>query len=109
MANDNFKDDDEVIYDTVELDIGEGKTLECGVLQIFPYGEKDYIALFPINQDDDGYFNIYYYEYNEDDNGNPILTNIEDDDEYEAVADTFDEMLDSMEYDEIVGEDEEDI
>ena len=38
--------------------------------------------------------------------GTPVLDNIEDDDEYEIVADAFDEMLDDQEYDELVGEDE---
>lgn len=37
---------------------------------------------------------------------NPDLDNIEDDDEYEIVADAFDELLDDQEFDEIVGEDE---
>ena len=32
--------------------------------------------------------------------------NIESDEEYEIVADAFDELLDTEEYDEIVGEDE---
>ena len=35
-----------------------------------------------------------------------FLENIEDDEEYEAVADAFDEMLDAAEYDELVGEEE---
>ena len=39
-------------------------------------------------------------------NGQPNLENIEDDDEYEIVADAFDELLDEQEYDELVGEDE---
>ena len=42
----------------------------------------------------------------EDENGQPNLENIEDDDEYEIVADAFDELLDEQEYDELVGEDE---
>ena len=42
----------------------------------------------------------------EDENGQPNLENIEDDDEYEIVADAFDELLDEQEYDEVVGEDE---
>ncbi len=40
--------------------------------------------------------------------GTPILDNIEDDEEYEAASDGFDEWLDSLEYDELVSEDEED-
>ena len=46
------------------------------------------------------------YRYSEDENGQPNLENIEDDDEYEIVADAFDELLDEQEYDELVGEDE---
>ena len=41
-----------------------------------------------------------------DADGNPSLDNIEDDDEYEVVADAFDELLDDQEFDEIVGEDD---
>lgn len=39
-------------------------------------------------------------------NGTPDLENIESDEEYEIVADAFDELLDAEEYDELVGEDE---
>ena len=49
---------------------------------------------------------VYLYRYSEDVNGQPNLENIEDDDEYEIVADAFDELLDEQEYDELVGEDE---
>ena len=49
---------------------------------------------------------VYLYRYSEDENGQPNLENIEDDDEYEIVADAFDELLDEQEYDEVVGEDE---
>ena len=38
-----------------------------------------------------------------------ILDNIEDDDEYEAVADMFDQMLDAAEYDEMVAAEDVDI
>ena len=49
----------------------------------------------------------FLYRYEEDADGNPNLTNIESDEEYEIVADRFDEWLDSQEYDEIVGDDAE--
>ena len=48
----------------------------------------------------------YLYRYSETEDGEPTLDNIEDDDEYEVVADAFDELLDAQEYDELVGEDE---
>lgn len=49
---------------------------------------------------------VYLYRYVEDINGNPDLENIDSDEEYEIVADAFDELLDSAEYDELVSEDE---
>ena len=78
---------------TVTLTLDDGREIECVVLTIFPAGGKDYIALLPM-------------DYSEDENGQPNLENIEDDDEYEIVADAFDELLDEQEYDELVGEDE---
>ena len=47
-----------------------------------------------------------YYRYKETEEGVPELENIEDDEEYEIVADAFDELLDEAEYDEIVDEEE---
>jgi uncharacterized protein YrzB (UPF0473 family) len=77
------------------------------VITIFEAGEKDYIALLPIDDENEDEGEVYLYRYSEDEEGNPILENIESDDEYEVVADRFDEWLDEQEYDEIVGEDEE--
>ena len=49
---------------------------------------------------------VYLYRYSEDADGNPSLENIEDDEEYEIVAEAFDELLDEQEFDELIGEDE---
>ena len=52
---------------------------------------------------------MWFYRYHEDENNpdaEPELTYIEDEAEYEIVADVFDEYLDNAEFDEIV-EDEE--
>ena len=46
-----------------------------------------------------------WYRYSETD-GQPELDNIEDDDEYEIVADAFDELLDNEEFDELISEDD---
>ena len=43
---------------------------------------------------------VYLYQYNETEDGEPDLGNIEDDDEYEIAADAFDEWMDSQEFDE---------
>ena len=49
---------------------------------------------------------VYLYRYSETEDGTPVLDNIIDDDEYEIVADAFDEMLDDQEYDELVSEED---
>lgn len=93
---------------TVTLTLDDDTVVECAILTIFEVNEKDYIALLPLDEDgknEDG--EVYLYSYTESENGSPVLGNIEDDDEYEAVADKFDEMLDSMEYDELIEADEE--
>jgi len=90
----------------VTLTLDDDTEVDCAVLTIFPVGDREYIALLPIDEEgnnDDG--EVYLYRYTEV-NGNPMLDNIEDDDEYELAADAFDELLDSAEFDEIVdGED----
>ena len=80
--------------------------LECVVLTIFDAGEREYIALLPMDGQEAEEGEVYLYRYSEDANGNPNLENIEDDEEYDIVADAFDELLDEQEYDELVGEED---
>jgi uncharacterized protein YrzB (UPF0473 family) len=92
---------------TVTLTLDDGTVQECAILTIFPVEDKEYIALLPLNEDgenEDG--EVYLYRFHEND-GEPHLDNIESDEEYEKVADAFDEMLDDAEYDELVDADEE--
>ncbi len=86
---------------TVTLTLDNDEEVECAVLVIYTVDEQDYIALLPIDENgenEDG--EVYLYRYNEVD-GEPELANIEDDDEYEAAADAFDEWLDEMEFEEL--------
>ena len=91
---------------TVTLTLDDGSEVECVVLTIFEAGDRDYIALLPTEGAEADEGEVYLYRYEEDADGNPSLDNIEDDDEYEVVADAFDELLDDQEFDEIVGEDD---
>lgn len=91
---------------TVTLTLDDDTELECMVLTIFPAGDKEYIALLPMEAAEDEEGEVYLYRYEEDEEGNPNLSNIEDDDEYEIVADAFDELLDAQEYDELVEEED---
>ena len=58
-----------------------------------------------IEEADEG--EVFLYRYSETDNGEPVLDNIESDEEYDIVSDAFDEFLDSQEFDELVDADDE--
>lgn len=86
---------------TVTLTLDDGSTLECAILTIFPVEDKQYIALLPLDENGKNETgDVYLYRFEEED-GNPSLSNIEDDEEYEMVADAFDEILDNAEFDEM--------
>ena len=93
---------------TVDLELTDGTKVNCAVITIITVESKDYIALLPLNEkgeNEDG--EVWFYRYSEnmeDSNEEPILDYIEDDDEYEMVADAFDEYLDNCEFDELVEE-----
>lgn len=101
MAINNPNNDDTDILVTLDLD--DGTQAECEILTIFTVDEQDYIALLPLDEkgepNEDG--EVFIYRYFEDEDGNPTLDNIQDDDEYEAVADKFDELLDEEEFEDL--------
>ena len=113
MNNDNHNcgcgcdhDHEHEEMETMTLTLDDDTELECGIIGVFEVDGKEYIALLPLDgrEAEDG--EVYLYRYVEDINGNPDLENIDSDEEYEIVADAFDELLDSAEYDELVSEDE---
>ncbi|MBQ9927809.1 MAG: DUF1292 domain-containing protein [Lachnospiraceae bacterium] len=110
MAKDNMKnfetletDDEEM---TVTLDLEDGTSVTCAIVTILTVNGQDYIVLLPLEEDGenhDGMVWFYRYSENENDpNEEPELAYIEDDEEYDMVADAFDEYLDNVEFDEII-------
>lgn len=105
MAKENFEAEEEM---TVDLDLEDGTSVTCSVVTIFEVEGKDYIALLPLDENgenEDG--EVWFYRYSEnpkDPNEEPELGYIDDDEEYEKVADAFDEFLDNVEFDEIMDE-----
>ena len=95
---------------TVTLTLDDGEEVNCAIITILEVEGKDYIVLLPLDENgenEDGEVWFYGYSENPDDpNEEPELIYIEDDDEYEAVADAFDEYLDQCEFDEIVDDEE---
>ncbi len=103
MKKNNDSADEEM---TVELELDDGAVVNCAIITILTVEKKDYIALLPLNEkgeNEDGEVWFYGYSENPDDpNEEPELQYIEDDDEYEKVADAFDEYLDNCEFDELI-------
>ena len=84
----------------VTLTMEDDTEVECAVIAIYPVADKQYIALLPLDEDGDNEDGeVYLYRYTETD-GEPNLDNIEDDEEYEAAAEAFDEILDEADFDE---------
>lgn len=94
---------------TVDLDLEDGTSVTCAVITILTVSGQDYIVLLPLDESGENTEGeVWFYRYSEnpdDPNEEPELTYIEDDEEYEAVADAFDEYLDSVEFDELVDDD----
>lgn len=103
MAMNNIPNDDEEMYVDLELD---GGTVTCSIVTIFSVANKDYIALLPLDENGentDG--DVWIYGYREDPDHpeiDPEIIYIEDEEEYEAAADAFDEYLDAQEFDELI-------
>lgn len=102
---------EQIEFDAVEemsvtLELDDGSSVDCAVITILEVNEKDYIVLLPLDENgenEDGEVWIYGYKENPDDpNEEPELIFIDNEDEYEMVADAFDEYLDDVEFDEIL-------
>lgn len=95
---------------TVELSLDNGQDVTCAVITILEVEKQDYIVLLPLDEkgeNQDGEVWFYRYSENPDDpNEEPVLDFIDSDEEYEKVADAFDEFLDDQEFDEILQDSE---
>lgn len=89
---------------TVTIKLENNTEIECIVLNIFEVDTREYIAVLP---EDEECEDVYLYRYTQKDDGEPELTNIESDEEYEAVVDAFEEILDMQEFEEFLSEDDD--
>lgn len=104
------ENDDEM---TVDLELDDGRTVVCDILTILEVEGKNYIALLPRSEkeaDDEDDSEVWFYGLKgdiSDMQAEPELEFIDDDDTYEKVTDAFDEFLDSEEFEELSGEEED--
>lgn len=111
MSKDKFENswamgNDDEERDTVTLTLEDNSELECLILTTMEVEGNQYIALLPLDEDgeDEQESTVYLYRMVIKGENDIELINIEDDAEYEKASEAFDEYLDSLEFDEVFGE-----
>ena len=77
--------------DVITLEFDDGLEVECAIMGVFEYGEKEYIALIPLDDSDD----VYIYGYKEVGEEEFELVDLEDEEFDKAVAE-FDAIMAEM-------------
>lgn len=92
-------------HHTITLTLEDDSEVECAILTIYPVGEKEYIALLPLDENGQNFDGeVYLYSFSRTAAGDPMLENIEDEDEYAAAAQAFEIVLDNAKKAEKAGE-----
>lgn len=86
--------DEEIIVLTDE----EGNEHEFSIVQVIKVDEKDYAVLIPLNGEEEEEEAVILRI--DEENGEDILVEIETEEEFERVAEAWEELLDEEEYDE---------
>jgi len=92
--HDHEHEDEEVIVLTDE----EGNEHEFTIVQVIKVDEKDYAILVPLHGEEEEEEAVILRIDQE--NGEDVLIEIEDEEEFERVAEAWEELLDEEEYDE---------
>lgn len=92
-------------YMTVELTLENDEVVTCAILTLFEAADKEYIALLPLNENEDTEdSDVYLYRYIETAEGEPELEYIEDREEEKIAADAFNEWMTAQDFDELPDE-----
>ena len=90
--NDEEQNDEE--HDTITLTFEDGTEEECLVLDYVEVDGKTYVSLLPMSyEEDEEEEGCYLYQFDESEEGEPILGYIEDDDVLKKVMDAFAELF----------------
>jgi len=106
MAQHNHTEEDGQMLESqvVTLTLDDDEEVDCAILVTFDVANQEYIALSPMDENGenvDGDVWLYRFLRDTTGEGKHDLENIEDDEEYEMVADKFDEWLDTQAFEEM--------
>ena len=82
-CHDEHGEHEEEVVDYMDITLDDGTELQCEVLGIFDFEGKSYIALCPVEGEEE---EILIYEYNEINDEEVELNVIEDEDLYDRVV-----------------------
>ena len=81
----------------VTLELDDGEELDCEILLIFEVKEldKSFIALQPVDTNGTEYEEgeVILYRYHEEEDGSPVIDNIEDEDEYNLASEILEQIV----------------
>lgn len=80
--------EEETEMEVITLEFDDGESVECEVVGVFEFEDKEYIALLPTDGSDD----VYIYGYKELDDEEFELIDITDEDEFNKVAEAFEKL-----------------
>ena len=86
----NIQEEEAII--TLEFD--DGVELECEIMGVFEYNEKEYIALIPQDDSDD----VYIYGYKEVGEEEFELVDIEDEEEFNGAVAEFEAIMENPDF-----------
>ncbi len=79
---------------TITLTLDDDTEVECAILTSFPVGNKNYIALLPLDEEGQpASGEVYLYTFSISEMGEPQISNIDTDEEYEQAAEAFNQIV----------------
>lgn len=95
MSDNTNTQDDDLDVEMVEITYEDGTVCNCQIVAKFEVEDKTYAALLPTDEEDP---EIIVYRYVEKGGDDIDLLEINDQDEFNMVADIMDEILDDLEF-----------
>lgn len=78
----------------ITMETPEDNLVECEVIDTFDMYDNSYAVLFPIEQDEESEnYNIYIYKFREDENGEKIIEDIDDEEEFLLAKDRYSQII----------------
>ncbi len=79
--------------DFITLTLEDDSELQCATLGTFKAGEYEYIVLQPVAEADG---EVLVFRFAEDADGNPLLDEVDSEEEYQTVSVAFEEFVDRL-------------